>query len=409
MAISEILVHVDELPAAEARLRAAVEVAAATKAHVSALLLVTEPFMRALVGRHLPEEFVREHLAMLEREADERLAALTADRRRQGREARGTARDGRHGPPAGDPGPAGPAADLVVVGPGTDTDELALTEAAFMDTGRPALVVPAAWSGNLPPKRALVAWDGSREAARAAGDAVPLLQAAEDVVVLTVDAHRGGARFSDQPGFGLTTYLTRHGAKARVKQVVGLGRHRRHHPRPGRRGEGGPSGDGRLRPFAPARDDVRWRYPPNPRAHDHAGPPLTLSNNDAGDRVTELGRPYMNGTRPRLVELSSSWVSDLHHEAGDPNTDHGDSDKLLAGPLLLVECSHSGRAFLQRALTARGFVVTGVSGIAQAEAAIAVADFAYAVISLRLRDGKRSLLCPGPTAALHENADRGRD
>ena len=59
-----------------------------------------------------------------------------------------------------------------------------------MDTGRPALVVPPAWAGTLPPKRALVAWDGSREAARAAGDAVPLLQTAEDVVVLTVDAHR---------------------------------------------------------------------------------------------------------------------------------------------------------------------------------------------------------------------------
>ena len=46
MAITEILVHVDESPAAEARIRAAVEVAAATKAHVSALLLVTEPCSR---------------------------------------------------------------------------------------------------------------------------------------------------------------------------------------------------------------------------------------------------------------------------------------------------------------------------------------------------------------------------
>ena len=55
MAITEILVHVDDTPATEARLRAAVELAAACKAHVSALTLITEPFMRALVGRHLPE------------------------------------------------------------------------------------------------------------------------------------------------------------------------------------------------------------------------------------------------------------------------------------------------------------------------------------------------------------------
>ncbi|MGE3290636.1 MAG: universal stress protein [Geminicoccaceae bacterium] len=223
MAITEVLVHVDATPAAEARLRAAVKVGAAARAHVGALFLVAEPFLRALVGRHLPEEFVREQLAALEKEADERLqalATLAADRGVKLATHRETAtidhlpailaRQGR-------------CADLVVVGPGTDTDESSLTEAAFMDTGRPALVVPAAWAGELPPKRALVAWDGSREAARAAGDAVPLLKQAEEVVVLTVDPHRAAARFSDQPGTGMSTFLTRHGAKARVKQVTASG------------------------------------------------------------------------------------------------------------------------------------------------------------------------------------------
>ena len=217
MAITEILVHVDESPAAEARLRAAVEVAAATKAHVSALLLVTEPFMRALVGRHLPEEFVRQHMATLEREADERLAALTAIA-----DAKGVKLEARRETAAMDHLPAvlarqGRRADLVVVGPGTDTDESALTEAAFMDTGRPALVVPAAWSGVLPPKRALVAWDGSREAARAANDAIPLLQSAE--LVLVVEARSAG----DHPGAELVAHLVRHEVRTELRQVAGSG------------------------------------------------------------------------------------------------------------------------------------------------------------------------------------------
>jgi nucleotide-binding universal stress UspA family protein len=223
LSITAILVHVDDTPAAETRLRAALELAAASKAHVSALMMVAEPFMRALVGRHLPEEFVREHLGTLEREADERLAAMSnmAD-------AKGVKLETRRETGGLDQLPAilarqGRRTDLIVVGPGTDTDQSALTEAAFMDTGRPALVVPETWSGTMPPKRALVAWDGSREAARAAGDAVPLLQAAADVVVLTVDAERAGARYSDRPGFGLTTFLTRHGVKARVKQVSANG------------------------------------------------------------------------------------------------------------------------------------------------------------------------------------------
>jgi nucleotide-binding universal stress UspA family protein len=223
MALTEILVHVDESPAAEKRLKAAVELAAAAQAHVSALFLVTEPFMRALVGRHLPEEFVRQHLATLEREADARLEGLGAIAA-----GRSVGLETRRETAALDRLPAilarqGRRADLIVVGPGVDNSQEALTEAAFMDTGRPALVVPTNWAGTLPPRRALVAWDGSREAARAAGDAIPLLRAAEDVIVVTVDAHRAGARFSDRPGFGLTTYLTRHGLKARVKQVAASG------------------------------------------------------------------------------------------------------------------------------------------------------------------------------------------
>ena len=223
MAITEILVHVDATPASEIRLKAATSVAVAAQAHVSALYLVAEPFMRALVGKHLPEEFVRQQLAALEAEAEERLNVLAALAQDQGVKL-----EPRRETASLDHLPAilarqGRCADLVVVGPGTDTDESNLTEAAFMDTGRPALVVPSAWAGQLPPKRALVAWDGSREAARAAGDAVPLLKAAEDVVVLIVDAHRAPARFSESPGLGLTAYLTRHGAKARVKQVTASG------------------------------------------------------------------------------------------------------------------------------------------------------------------------------------------
>ena len=70
--------------------------------------------------------------------------------------------------------------DLTVVGQADlaahGVDDTALTEAAFMDSGRPALVIPRAGTAVLPPRRALVAWDGSREAARAASDAIPLLR-----------------------------------------------------------------------------------------------------------------------------------------------------------------------------------------------------------------------------------------
>jgi nucleotide-binding universal stress UspA family protein len=226
MAFKQILVHADDTPGCEARLQAALALAAACGAQVAALYLVAEPFLRASVGRHLPEGFVREHLAALEQAADARLAELAALAAAKGqtletRRATGMldrlpillARQGR-------------AADLTVVGPaggdGGGGDEALLAEAAFMDTGRPALVVPPDWAGTLPPARALVAWDGSREAARAAGDAIPLLRHAGDVVVLVVDAHAAGPRFGDEPGAGLAAFLARHEVKARIKHVAGI-------------------------------------------------------------------------------------------------------------------------------------------------------------------------------------------
>ena len=88
-----------------------------------------------------------------------------------------------------------------------------------METGRPALVVPYGGVRAMPPGRVIIAWDGSREAARAVHDALPLLRLADDVVILIIDAGKLGARFGQQPGAGVLAHLTRHEIRARVKAV----------------------------------------------------------------------------------------------------------------------------------------------------------------------------------------------
>ncbi|WP_204314447.1 hypothetical protein, partial [Klebsiella aerogenes] len=55
----------------------------------------------------------------------------------------------------------------------------------------------------------LVAWDGSRAAARAVGDAMPLLEQAGRVELVTVLA--GGAGEVQLPGFNIARHLARHG------------------------------------------------------------------------------------------------------------------------------------------------------------------------------------------------------
>ena len=58
-------------------------------------------------------------------------------------------------------------------------------ETLLLESGRPVLVVPYAGSFTAPPQRALVAWSGGRESARALHDAMPML-AGTNVHVLQI-------------------------------------------------------------------------------------------------------------------------------------------------------------------------------------------------------------------------------
>ena len=190
---------------------------------MTALYLIAEPFLPGMGGRHLPAELLREHLAHGEAEA-EAILAVGPGRSRPARGEPGrAARQRPGGPAAAAAGAPRPAQRSDLVGqPDLAThgvDDTALTEAAFMDSGRPALVIPREHAAMLPPRRALVAWDGSREAARATSDAIPLLRFAEQVLVLVVDARDDG-RLGDLPGSALTAHLVRHAVKAELRQVA---------------------------------------------------------------------------------------------------------------------------------------------------------------------------------------------
>ena len=60
-------------------------------------------------------------------------------------------------------------------------------EHLLFDSGRPVLIVPYIQKEMPPVRRALVAWNGSREAARATFDALPFLMGADKVEILTVE------------------------------------------------------------------------------------------------------------------------------------------------------------------------------------------------------------------------------
>ncbi|KLK89684.1 hypothetical protein AA309_30070 [Microvirga vignae] len=97
-----------------------------------------------------------------------------------------------------------------------DTSDL--VEPVLFGSGRPALIVPYI---HVPPqlRTVLVAWDEGRPAARAVADALPLLQMADQVKVVTVsNPHsRGGSHASAEI---MARHLARHGIQAEVKTLT---------------------------------------------------------------------------------------------------------------------------------------------------------------------------------------------
>lgn len=113
-------------------------------------------------------------------------------------------------------------ADLAVVGqhdPEAPRVPHDFAELLVVESGRPVLVVP--YVGHYPDvgRRVLVAWDGSREAARALNDAIPLLAGAERVQVAELHGPQG-ARPEDPEGPSVIRHLAAHGVLAEREPVL---------------------------------------------------------------------------------------------------------------------------------------------------------------------------------------------
>lgn len=95
-----------------------------------------------------------------------------------------------------------------------------LVEQTVMRSGRPVLVVPFAGAFRAVGKRAVIAWNGSREAARAVNDALPLLADAEEVAVLALSPARRSRREPEPSPAGIVRHLAEHGVAAVPDRLV---------------------------------------------------------------------------------------------------------------------------------------------------------------------------------------------
>ena len=229
MAVKDILVHLDASPRAELWLAVAAGLAAKHAAHLTGLYVIDLPppdvfygFPSAFMDVDRAEDMIEKMRATRMEEAAT-VAVKFQDRLRrdslagewrvvEGSTGEVLALHGRYADMTvlGQPDPAAEAA-------GRSAD---LPIGPLMAAGRPLLVVPFAGSFEALGTNVLVGWNATAEAARAVNEAIPLLQAAKKVTVLSINPRRGIRGDGDVPAADMALHLARHNIRAEAAHTV---------------------------------------------------------------------------------------------------------------------------------------------------------------------------------------------
>lgn len=104
-----------------------------------------------------------------------------------------------------------------------DSRTESIVETFLFESGRPLLLCPEHLADELRPEfeNVMIAWDNSARAARAVGDALPVLQSAASVLVVTVADDKTDAIV--QSGTALVDHLREHGVHASFETAKGYG------------------------------------------------------------------------------------------------------------------------------------------------------------------------------------------
>ena len=236
MSIKTILVPVDGTEAARPALETAFAAGKQFSAHVDVLHVNADPKDAVpLLGEGMSGAMIEEMIQYAEKEAAER---ATSARRMFDEQCARDSVSVSTTPPAAETVSAawvevvgrdneavaqcGRLADLIVAGrPTADADPSAtmVLNAALFETGRPVLVAPpeksAASSSTGAGGKVAIAWNLNAEAARAAAAAIPFLNRAESVVIVTAESERTSSGAANE----LAPYLVWHGISATVQTI----------------------------------------------------------------------------------------------------------------------------------------------------------------------------------------------
>jgi nucleotide-binding universal stress UspA family protein len=224
MAYKDLLVHLDDSKGCASRIDAAIRLAARHDAHLTGFYPIVEIPLLSYIREQIPPDVRASMDAEAKARADDALEVF-----RKAAARSGIAHDAR-ADHALDTTLArvlsmhARYADLLILGQADPAEASELgrrqPEDVALSSGRPVMIVPYIGAPEIPGRDVVIAWDASREAARAVGDAMPILEQADSVLVVTVDPETRPLGHGELPGADIGTHLARHGIRVEVEEVV---------------------------------------------------------------------------------------------------------------------------------------------------------------------------------------------
>lgn len=218
----DLLLEVDGSDAAMHRINYALRLAQRFDAHLTGLCLVKALVLPPAVGTYMTAELEAQILDDENKRAETALerfrkAASAQDIEFDTRIDRGTQQEhadivslhGRY-------------ADLTVIGqPDPDALATGLDPAdVVMAAGGPVMIVPHIGTPETTAERVMIAWNASRESARAVRDSMPLLEGAKSVEIVCFRPEKTGSH-GELPGADIGLHLSRHGIDVDVQILEG--------------------------------------------------------------------------------------------------------------------------------------------------------------------------------------------
>jgi nucleotide-binding universal stress UspA family protein len=198
----------------------AVSVAAALQAHLTGIAFIYDPVVPISGTGYIPADVIESQRADNETAAEAAIKDFTTATDRAGISAEPQMLTASLTGAADQFARMARRFDLAIVGqaqPEMSTMEQIIGETTLFESGRPMIMVPYIQKAPFKTDNVIICWDGSRTAARAVADAIPILGKSSRIEIVSVTNERG--KEDEIEGADIGQHLARHGLKVDVHRV----------------------------------------------------------------------------------------------------------------------------------------------------------------------------------------------